>query len=210
MNDKSWLDISLPLKKDVRAWPGDEPFSYALSATKEETGSANVGTLKTSVHTGTHIDAPFHFDEHGKKVHELDVNTYVGKARLIDVTAYDMVGRQELEKFDIEGTERLLLKTVKQNHPTIFPSHYTVLREDAGAYLKEKGIFLIGVDCPSVDPVDSKSLSAHHGLHENGVFILENLLLDEVEPGDYELIALPLAIEGADGSPVRAVIRKRM
>ncbi|MDY0396143.1 arylformamidase [Virgibacillus halophilus] len=208
MSKGEWMDISLPLTNHVRTWPGDEPFVFQLSATKEETGSANIGCLKTSVHTGTHIDAPFHFEEQGRKVHELDVNVYVGKARVIDATGYEMVGREELEKFDLEGAHRILLKTMEHNQPSVFPAKYTVLREDIGAYLKEKGIVLIGVDCPSVDPVDSKTLLAHHALHQNGVLILENVMLDRVEPGDYELIALPLSIEGADGSPVRAVIRK--
>src|SRR5699024_12832476 len=90
---------------------------------------------------------------------------------------------------------------------TVVPLNITVLDEKIRPYWKEKGIFLIGIDGPSIDPANSKESSAHHSLHKNNVHILENLMLGEVEPGDYELIALPLAIVGADGSPVRAVIR---
>ncbi|MDY0406116.1 arylformamidase [Virgibacillus sp. 179-BFC.A HS] len=208
MNQSNWIDISQPLSKAVRTWPGDAPFSFALSATKEETGSVNIGELKMSVHTGTHIDAPFHFDNNGKKVHELNPAIYIGKARVIDVTGHERIGKAELETFSLDGVKRLLLRTENHNDPTVFPEKYAVLRDDIGPYLKEKGIFLIGLDSPSVDPVDSKELTAHHALHQNGVYILENIMLGNVKPGDYELIAVPLAIEGADGSPVRALLRK--
>src|SRR5699024_5559686 len=151
--------------------------------------------------------APFHFDNEGKTIEELDVNVYIGRARVVDVTGHEKIGAWELEKFQLDGVTRLLLRTVNKNIPTVFPMNFTVLAESIGPYLKEKGIFLIGIDAPSIDPVNSKELSAHHSLHKNNVHILENLMLGEVEPGDYELFALPLAIVGADGSPVRAVIR---
>jgi arylformamidase len=207
MEKKKWIDISQPLANGMAVWPGDTPFSFKLAFTKEQTGSVNIGKLTTSLHTGTHIDAPFHFDDEGKKVHELYLGHYIGPARVIDATGYDRVGAAELAEFDLEGVTRLLLKTAAGRDLKVFPENYTVLREDIGPFLKEKGIRLLGIDTPSVDPVDSKTMSAHHSLHENGVLILENIVLDEAEPGDYELISLPLLIEGADASPVRAVLR---
>ncbi|WP_235872131.1 arylformamidase [Siminovitchia acidinfaciens] len=208
MDEHKLIDISQPLTNDIGVWPGDTPFNFKLSFTKEQTGSVNIGQITTSVHTGTHIDAPYHFDEHGEKVHELDVNIYVGPARVVDVTGCEMVGREELERFDLEGVERLLLKTSDGRDLSQFPEKFTTFRENIGPFLKEKGIRLLGTDGPSVDAVDSKTMDAHHSLNDNGVYILENIVLSEVEPGDYELIALPLAIEGADGSPVRAVLRQ--
>lgn len=207
MQDRKWIDISQPLHNDIAVWPGDIPFNFQISYTKEQTGSVNIGQVHTGVHTGTHIDAPFHFDEEGKKVHELDVNIYVGRARVIDVTGCEEVGEEELREHDLEGVERLLLKTSKGRDLSQFPERYTVFRENIGPYLKEKGIFLIGTDAPSVDAVDSKSMTGHHSVNGNGIYILENIVLNDVEPGDYELIALPLALEGADASPVRAVLR---
>jgi len=207
MQERKWIDISQPLTNAIGTWPGDTPFTYQLTYTKEQTGSVNIGKITTSLHTGTHIDAPFHFDNDGKKVHELDVNLYVGPACIIDVTGYESVGRQVLESFQLEGVTRLLLRTATEVDPTVFPKNFTYLREDIGPFLKEKGIRLLGVDVPSVDPADSKSVSAHHSLHRNGVNILENVVLEHIQPGNYELIALPLAIKGADGSPVRAVVR---
>ncbi|KXH84058.1 arylformamidase [Sporosarcina sp. HYO08] len=209
MKEREWIDISQPLTNDIAGWPGDTPFEFKLAYTKEQTGSVNIGQIQTSLHCGTHIDAPFHFDNDGKKVHELDINLYVGLSLIIDVTGCESVGKRELEEFPLEGVTRLLLKTrtAEETDPTQFPLKFTYLRKDIGPFLKEKGIRLLGVDVPSVDPVDSKTMDAHHSLHDNGVSILENIMLGHVGPGNYDLIALPLAIQNADGSPVRAVVR---
>ncbi|MEI3604089.1 arylformamidase [Pseudogracilibacillus sp. SE30717A] len=205
--ERKWIDITQPLTNTIASWPGDETFEFKLSCTKEQTGSVNIGHISTSVHTGTHVDAPYHFDEAGKKIDEIDINMYIGPAKLIDVTAYEIIDMKVLEKYELDGVKRLLLKTENERNPKVFPENFTVIDRDAGDYLRKKGIVLLGTDAPSVDPVDSKSLKGHHSLAENGIYILENLLLNNLMPGDYELIALPLRIVGADGSPVRAVIR---
>lgn len=207
MKTSQWIDISQPLNNDIATWPGDTPFSYEVSWSKENSGSVNVGKLTMSIHTGTHIDAPFHFDNKGKKVIDLDVQIYVGPARIIDVSNLESIGKKELENFHLEGVERLLLRTSSHGKANEFPDVIPHLRADIAAFLSEKGIRLIGVDVPSVDPLDDKELAAHHQLFKHGIHILENVVLDHVVDGDYELIALPLALTDADGSPVRAVIR---
>ncbi|MBY0599495.1 arylformamidase [Bacillus bingmayongensis] len=207
MKEAGWIDISQPLNNEIATWPGDTPFSYEVSWSKEQSGSVNVGKLTMSIHTGTHIDAPFHFDNNGKKVLDLDVNVYVGKARIIDVSSMESIGAKEIEKFSLDGVERLLLRTSSHGNTQEFPKIIPYLRADIAPFLSEKGIRLIGVDVPSVDPLDDKELAAHHQLFKHGIHILENVLLDHVQDGDYELIALPLALTDADGSPVRAVIR---
>ncbi|NGQ96177.1 arylformamidase [Brevibacillus sp. SYP-B805] len=201
------IDISRRLETGVPTWPGDTPFSYEVSWTKEQSGSVNVGRLTMSIHTGTHIDAPFHFDNDGRKAIELDLQRYVGRARLIDLSGKASIGASDVAGFDLDGVERLLLRTGSWVDPERFPDAITYLRADLAPYLAGKGIRLIGVDVPSVDPLDSKELAAHHSLHRHDIHILEGLLLDHVEPGDYELIALPLPLAEADGSPVRAVLR---
>ncbi|MDN4594541.1 arylformamidase [Polycladomyces subterraneus] len=201
-----WLDISQPLSNDIAVWPGDTPFSFALSWTMEH-GSVNVGKLTMSTHTGTHVDAPFHFDDTGHKVMELDIEVFVGPARVIDVSPHASVGAEELAAYDLEGVKRLLLRTRSASDPTVFPATITYMRPDAADYLHEKGVRLLGVDVPSVDPLDSKELAAHHELLKCGIYILENVVLDQVRPGDYELIAVPLALQDADASPVRALLR---
>ncbi|HHT7238177.1 MULTISPECIES: arylformamidase [Bacillus cereus group] len=207
MKTSQWIDISQPLNNDIATWPGDTPFSYEVSWSKEDSGSVNVGKLTMSIHTGTHIDAPFHFDNDGKKVLDLDIHVYVGAARVIDVSGLESVGKKELESFNLEGVERLLLRTSSHGKAQEFPEEIPYLRADIAHFLSSKGIRLIGVDVPSVDPLDDKELAAHHQLFKHGIHILENVVLDHVADGDYELIALPLALTDADGSPVRAVIR---
>ncbi|HGH7175875.1 TPA: arylformamidase [Bacillus wiedmannii] len=207
MKTSEWIDISQPLNNDIATWPGDTPFSYEVSWSKENSGSVNVGKLTMSIHTGTHIDAPFHFDNDGKKVLDLDIDVYVGTARVIDVSGLESIGKKELESFNLEGVERLLLRTSSHGKANEFPDVIPHLRADIASFLSEKGIRLIGVDVPSVDPLDDKELAAHHQLFKHGIHILENVVLDHVVDGDYELIALPLALTDADGSPVRAVIR---
>lgn len=204
----SLIDISRRLQNGMPVWPGDTNFSFELSWTKEESGSVNVGKLTLSTHTGTHIDAPFHFDENGKKVIDLDPNLYVGEARVIELLDVDSIKKIDLEKFSLNGVKRLLIKTNSWKNDNAFPERIPHIEKDVAEFLKENGIKLLGIDVPSVDPLDSKELVAHHALHENGIHILESIDLRSVSEGDYELIALPLPLADADGSPVRAVLRK--
>jgi arylformamidase len=201
------IDISRRLENGMPVWPGDTPFHYEVSWSKAESGSVNVGSLSLSAHTGTHVDAPFHFDDAGKRIIELDLELYIGPARVLDMTGKDSIGAKDLENVDLEGIQRVLFRTLSWKNDAEFPEKIPHLEADLGPFLAKSGIRLIGVDVPSVDPIDSKDLHAHHSLNENGIHILESVLLDEVEPGDYELIALPLPLVEGDGSPVRAVLR---
>ncbi|WP_082341282.1 arylformamidase [Sporosarcina globispora] len=207
MMKKEWIDISQPLTSGIAHWPGDTPFSYETAFTKEQTGSVNIGRITTSLHTGTHVDAPFHFNDEGEKILDLDIELYIGPARVIDVSGYERVDSEVLSGFDLEGVERVLLRTAVPNDPEVFPNRIPELTPDMADYLGSKGVRLLGVDVPSVDPLDSKEMETHHALYRNGIHILENTMLDDVEEGNYELIALPLPIKEGDGSPVRAVIR---
>ncbi|WP_026676697.1 arylformamidase [Fictibacillus gelatini] len=200
-------DISQPLRSSTPGWPGDTPYQYELTWTKEQSGSVNVGKIMMSTHLGTHIDAPFHFTNEGEKVIDLDPGLFVGKALIVDMTGKESIGASDMENIDLNGIPRLLFKTGSWCDRSTFPEAITPLRADLAPYLAEKGVRLIGVDVPSVDPLDSKELSAHHSLHKSGISILEGIILDHIDEGVYELIALPLPLEGADGSPVRAVLR---
>lgn len=202
-----WIDISQPLTNDMAVFPGDEPFHYALSYSKEEIGSANIGQIRASLHTGTHIDAPFHYDSDGKTVDQLALERYIGPASVVDVSHTEMVTADVLEKLDVKLAPRVLLKTSLPNNPKRFPEKMPVLHPGIADFLKDRGVVLLGVDTPSVDPADSKQLETHHALYKQDINILENIMLDHVPAGEYKLIALPLHILGGDGSPVRAVLR---
>ncbi len=202
------IDITRTLKNGMPVWPGDTPFSYELSSTKAENGSANVGRVVMSTHTGTHVDAPFHFDEKGKRIEELDLSLYIGKALVIEIVKKEFITVEDLQKHNLQGYERLLFKTGSWPDPAAFPETYTCIAPEAASYLAVSGVRLIGVESPSVDPLNSKEMLAHHALNNKGIHILESIDLHEAEPGEYELIAMPLKVEKADGSPVRAVLRK--
>ena len=204
----SWIDISQPLDNHIAVWPGVSPFNYKIISTKEESGSVNVGQMTMCVHTGTHIDAPFHFDSDGKKVCELDINIYIGRARVIHICKSPSIGINELSCFKLDGVTRLLIRTDAWTNRNVFPREIPAIEPELASYLAKKGVRLLGLDLPSVDPIDCKELSAHHELTRHGIHILEGVVLDHIDSGDYELAALPLSLPEADGSPVRAVVRK--
>ncbi|MGE7924216.1 arylformamidase [Viridibacillus arvi] len=203
-----WIDISQRLDKNVAVWPGDTPFSYKINWSKNDSGSVNVGRINMSLHTGTHIDAPFHFDNEGKRVIDLDLDLYIGNAQVIHLPNKTSIGVNELSNIDLQGVTRLLIRTDAWKNRSVFPQTIPHIQPELAVYLSEHGVRLIGLDLPSVDPLDSKELSAHHELAGHNIHILEGLVLDDIGPGNYELAALPLALVEADGSPVRAVLKK--
>jgi len=200
-------DISLPLVAGLAEWPGDAPYRLERTARLDAGDTVNLGRVEMSVHFGTHIDAPYHFLSHGATVEQLDMNSYIGPALVVDVRGKSLIRREDLAHIALKDTPRLLLKTAAWTDHTRFPETVPVLDTDVPAWLKAQGVILIGLDVPSVDAIDSKDLPTHHALAECGIAILEGLDLAEVPEGCYELIALPLKLVGADGAPVRAILR---
>ncbi|GEL77946.1 arylformamidase [Tenuibacillus multivorans] len=199
------IDISRLLNSHTPTWPGDTPFSYELTWSQEETGSVNVGQFTTSCHTATHVDAPFHFKSDGMTIEKLPLEVFVGNALVIDVSTKGQITTDDFKGLNLSNIRRVLLKTETWTGNE-FPTQIPVIDPELGSFFLKNGIELLGVDLPSVDPLDSKTLDTHHALLKNGVHILEGLRLSDVDPGIYRLTALPLNIEGADGSPVRAIL----
>src|SRR5699024_2075771 len=200
--------ITQTLDERIASWPEDTPFNYSLPVTKAKSGSVNIGKIETSTHIGTHIDAPFHFDDDGIKVDELNIDRYIGDAAVIEVMDKKEITAEDLKASDISGTI-LLIKTKGEADREYFPPEVPVLSKGAVDYIAQIGIKLFGVDVLSVDDIDSKTLDIHHKLHQNDIMIIENVVLEDVRPGLYDFIALPLKIKDADGSPVRAAIRPK-
>ncbi|WP_223700604.1 arylformamidase [Sutcliffiella deserti] len=200
-------DISRILNNHTPMWPGDTPFSYTLNWSKEETGSVNVGSIEMSVHTGTHVDAPFHFDSTGKKIVNMDLSVFIGPAIVLDVTNKATISYEDIaQSLKAHPQKRILFKTNAWKQEDEFPSTIPTLSKEVIELLKELEVPLIGVDLPSVDKLDSKELPLHHLLLEANISILEGIDLRMVEEGEYKLVALPLKLEDADGSPVRAIL----
>jgi len=211
---KIW-DISRTLSNDFAEWPGDEPFHYRL--TREIAGgqSVNLGAITMSVHNGTHADAQLHFDPKGESIEKAPLDIYVGCATVVDLTQTflqskekHLITTEDLQPYaeEIAATSRLLVKTGRWSDSTIFPNQIPVIAADIPAWLQKNGVKLLGLDLPSMDEIDSKSLQNHHALADAGIAIVESLDLSEVAPGIYNLAALPPKIAGGDGAPMRAIL----
>lgn len=201
-------DITLTLRDALPCWPGDTPFRFDLAWSKADGATVNVGRVSTSIHIGTHVDAPFHFDDSGTTVDALALDPFVGPALVVDVRGRGIIGVEDLIGFDLSTTPRLLLRTDGWLDHSRFPESIPVLDRAVPSYLREQGVILLGVDVPSVDQIDSTDLPIHLALGSFRISILESVDLTRVEPGVYELIALPLKVAGGDGSPVRAILRE--
>jgi len=200
------IDISRPLAADTVCWPGDVPFAFRLGWTIASGASVNVGSIQTSVHTATHCDAPFHFDDAGATIDRVPLDEFLGPAWVADVRNVRR-WRDRLANLDFSKTPRILFRTGGWPDTSRFPESIPVMEPDLPGWLASRGVRLIGVDLPSVDPLDSKTLDNHHALDRGGITIVEGLWLEKVAEGCYELIAVPLKLMGADGSPLRAVLR---
>lgn len=205
------FDISEPISPATAVFPGDTPFSAKWVARLADGASCNVSAIEMSVHCGTHTDAPSHFEDGSPDIASVPLDAYIGRCRVVDVRGAgdpSLVPPEVLTPAVLEGAERVLLRTRTTHDPEVFDPTFTAVGPDAARVLVEAGIRLVGIDTPSMDFAASKDLPTHHVLYRGGVAILENLDLSAVEPGDYELIALPLKIVGADSSPVRAILRE--
>ena len=200
-------DISRPIHTGMPVWPGDTPAEFTFANTKAQGYSANVGRLRLSVHTGTHVDAPYHYNDAGLKIDAVPPETYVGPARVVDIRGQATITPALLAAHDFTGTPRVLFKSDSWTDYAVFPSTWPLMAPETPAWLAARGVILVGLDVPSVDNLTSKDLRIHHACDAAGIVILENLDLRAVAAGVYELIALPLRIQGGDGSPVRAILR---
>jgi arylformamidase len=208
-------DISRTLSNDLAEWPGDEPCRFRLTREKAKGESVNLGAISMSVHNGTHADARFHFDTNGESIEKAPLEIYLGRATVVDL-AQTFLALKEKHLITIEdlrpsaeeiaATSRLLVKTGRWSDSTVFPDKIPVIAADVPAWLQKNGVKLLGLDLPSVDEIDSKSLQNHHALARAGIAIVESLELSEVAPGIYRFAALPLKISGGDGGPMRAIL----
>lgn len=199
------IDITRRIYPGVPVWPGDTPYRFELTAQISQGDSVNVGKIATTTHLGTHLDAPWHYVEAGGRLESVPLWVLVGPCRVVDARGQQALSVAFLQT--VELAERTLFYTGQPNDWDAFPQKFTHVEPEAAVYLASRGVRLYGTDCPSVDPLTSKDLPAHKAFAGAGVYILEGLALDGVAVGAYELIALPLRLEGTDAAPVRAILR---
>jgi arylformamidase len=201
-------DISPAVAPGFPVFPGDTPFAMRWTWVLGPGNPVNVSAITLSPHAGAHTDAPLHYDTGGASIGEVALDPYLGPCRVIHVIGV----RPLVEPIHLAGSldgvpPRVLLRTCR-TAPRDWDPGFTAVAPATLELLHDRGVRLVGIDTPSLDPEQSKTLDSHQVVRRHAMAILEGIVLDHVEPGDYELIALPLKWHGADASPVRAVLRE--
>jgi arylformamidase len=205
---KRW-DISPPIHPRSPVFPGDTAYSQQWVASIGPGCPVNVGVLTLSPHVGAHADAPLHYDPEGAAIGKLDLEPFLGPCRVIHAIGCGPLVRVEHLTHALDGLPpRVLVRVYERMPQDQFDDALPAFAPETVAWLADQGVQLIGIDSASIDPASSKTLDSHQVIRQRGLRVLENLLLDEVPEGDYELIALPLKLTTADASPVRAILRE--
>lgn len=201
-------DISAPVHAASPVFPGDTPYAQVWTATIGPGAPVNVSALTLSPHVGTHADAPLHYDADGQSIGGLDLDPYLGRCRVIHaVGCGPLVRWPAIEHAVAQLPPRVLVRTYARMPVAAWDAALPAYAAETIERLADLGVRLVGIDSASIDPADSKELPSHQVVRRRGLRVLENLVLDDVPEGDYELIALPLKLTTADASPVRAVLR---
>lgn len=200
-------DISPLISPSIPVWPGDTAFAAEATWQIAEGCPVRVSRMTLSTHTGAHCDAPSHYASQGASIDEVDLAPYIGACRVIDCIGASVVEPNHVAHALGGVPPRVLLRTYALAPQTQWDSAFASVSADTITLLAKSGVRLIGIDTPSLDPQESKVMDAHHAVHAHQMAILEGIVLDAVPAGDYELIALPLKLQGMDASPVRAILR---
>lgn len=201
-------DISVPLSPAMHVYPGDPAVDIERTMQIANGDVANVSFLRFGTHTGTHVDAPAHFIDGAMTVDVIPLNLLIGRVHVVEIPS-PVISKETLEEVDLTDDMRVIFKTRNSyvwREPE-FVKEFVHLTTDAAEWLVENGIKVVGIDYLSVEKYNFVTPDVHRTLLGSGAVIIEGLNLSEVEPGHYELICLPLKIEGGDGAPARVVLR---
>lgn len=207
---KKLYDVSMTIQPEMLIWPGNAPVSYEPVKRIAEGDSSNVSLLHVGTHSGTHVDAPYHFVEGAAGIDSIPPEVLVGPARLVQLPEVDRIDQALLETLGLSSVGRLLLGT-RNSALLRQPEHttdYIPVSEDGACYLVEMGIKLVGIDYLSIEEYKKEGYPTHRTLLKAGVVIVEGLDLSGVPAGNYELLCLPLKLKNADGSPARVFLRE--
>ena len=201
-------DISPGVSPDSPLFPGDQAYQQRWTATLSPGCPVNLSAITMSPHIGAHADAPLHYAEGAATIGSVGLEPYLGRCRVVHaLRCGPLVQPFHLQHAAAGLPPRVLVRTCERA-PTLWSAEFSAFAPQTLAWLAQQGVLLVGIDSQSVDPADSKTLPSHQQLFTHGLRVLENLVLDDVPAGDYELIALPLKLMTADASPVRAVLRE--
>jgi len=203
-------DVTVPITNTMPVWPGDPAVRLTAKehVSRDKTHTVRLTAIEFGSHTGTHIDAPFHMIEGGKRLNEFPLETLTGRATVVEIPGARSLRRAELELLDWRGVERVLFKTENSSHwnDGKFYEDFVYLDPDGAEFLVEQGLRLVGIDYLSIDKFRSESHASHFVLLKKNIPILEGLNLSAVPAGEYTLVALPLNLHNADGAPTRVIL----
>jgi len=204
-----WMDISVPLSDDMLHWPEDPPIEIKLVIDMKNGDEYNLTHVSMAVHTGTHMDAPCHFRRSGISIDKMPLTASVGKARVIEITDNEFINVEEIRPHQIRKGERILFKTKNSKRKWInkpFNKKFVHLSIEAAKYLSERKVQTIGIDYLSIGGYEGNVIEVHDIILKAGIWVIEGLDLSKIEPGNYNLICLPIKIAGSDGAPARALV----
>jgi arylformamidase len=202
------LDISQAVTQRSAVFPGDVAFSCGWTATKQAGAPVNVGCIGGTPHVGTHVDAPFHYDDDGVRIGGLDLASFVGPCIVVDAIGHAVLDIDLVRGLDLARAPRVLFRTQRRDDPEVFVGEFPVLTSETLLHLARNKVCLVGIDAPSFDTVDSKDLAVHHALGRAGIVNVENLALSRTSPGTYEFLGAPVAWRDLDAAPLRAILRR--
>jgi arylformamidase len=211
LDQRQLWDITPVANPQIAVFPGDTPFRRKILLDRQSGHHITLSALETTVHLGAHADAPNHYSNQQVGIESVDLRTYMGPAQVVDLSRRVFAGdRLRLQIADLQGIEvkapRVLFRTGTFPDPQKWSNGFMALSSDLIHFLADKGVILVGIDTPSIDPAEDGILESHGAVAARKMAILEGLVLDQVESGLYELIALPLPLQDFDASPVRAVL----
>lgn len=203
----NFFDVTLPITNTLLTWPADPSVFIQKTSSISHGDSCNISELKFGSHCGTHIDAPYHYEDDGITVEQIPLDDLIGKATVFEIPNRVKIGPDDLKSLQLKNTQRILFKTINSTYwnLSVFQKDFVYITGEAARYLVDCGVRLVGIDYLSVDKF--LCTDTHRILLENGVVILEGLDLRAITAGEYEIIALPLKIKGGDGSPARVILR---
>ena len=204
-----FIDVSVPLKIGMPAFPGNPEFELNAVKRIADGGSSNVSRLVLGTHTGTHVDAPWHFFDHGITVDALALDLLIGRTRVIEIPKRGGITRDDLAAAGLREDLRVLLKTPNSAlwNGESFRQDFTYLDESAASYLVDQGVKVVGIDYLSVEQFKKPGAPAHRALLSRNAVIIEGQNLSDAAPGMYEMYCLPLPVTGGDGAPARVDLK---
>ena len=206
----NWIDISLTIHPGMPYWPDNPAVEIEPSQCLAHGDVCNVSKLTIGTHTGTHVDGINHFIKGGMGVDKMPLDATIGKARVIEIKDPKQITVAEIEPYDIQEGERILFKTQNSDRALKseqFVEDFVHISTDAANYLAEKKVRTVGVDYLSVGGYQGHVVEVHHALLGSGIWAIEGLNLSQIEPGDYELICLPIKLKDGDGGLARAILK---